>query len=274
LPNPIQSAWAFFKGTLLAAPFAFVVGQLLLPAFPGFLPFALFSVPVLVIAGLAMADPRLAGTATPFAINFLVFLNPHQQMMYSPLAFLNGTASILVGILLSIAVFAVVLPQRPQETAARLIETLRGDLLRLCLHDRIPRPSAFESLAYDRVNQLIPLLQRQGEPGKALLDGCVASAMLGLEILRLRRSEQSGLLPPGTVLEANAGLRRFADLIQSRPRSLHAVRDTAAALQASAAQIGVAGAPPPVLHAAASLRLIAAITQDHPIFFERRAGEA
>ncbi|MGN6464165.1 MAG: FUSC family protein, partial [Rhizobiaceae bacterium] len=76
-PAPIRTSFGFFKGTLLAVPFAFVVGQLLLPAFPGFGWFVLFVVPVLIPGALAMANPTFTGTATAFAINFLAFLSPH-----------------------------------------------------------------------------------------------------------------------------------------------------------------------------------------------------
>ena len=77
--------------------------------------------------------------------------------------------------------FAVVLPRRPRSTIARSVQALREDLLRLCLRRRLADPMAFESLAYDRINQLMPLLDRQEPSDKALLDGCVASVTLGLK---------------------------------------------------------------------------------------------
>ena len=106
-------------------------------------------VPVLVPAALAMTDPRMVGTATAFAINFLAFLSPQKVMVYNPAEFLGGAASILIGILLAIGVFKVVLPARPWETANRVAKAMREDLARLCLHERIPRRSAFEALAFE-----------------------------------------------------------------------------------------------------------------------------
>ena len=67
-PFPVKVAWGFFKGTLLALPVAFVVGQFVLPALPGFGWFTLFVVPILVPAALGMANPRHVGVATAFAI--------------------------------------------------------------------------------------------------------------------------------------------------------------------------------------------------------------
>lgn len=271
MPDPMQSAWSFFRGTFIAAPFAFLVGQLLLPALPGFGWFVLLVAPVLVGAGLAMANPRLTSIATAFAINFVLFLNPHAAMAYAPQAFLGSTAAILIGILLSMGVFAVVLPQRPRETMLRLVEAMHGDLMRLSLHERIPKPSAFESLAYDRVNQLMPLVQQRGEAGKVLLDGAIASVMLGLEILRLRRAERAGALPAAAGQVLADGLTGVARLIQARPRDTRPALALVAALREAAGRIGVPTAAPAVLQVAASLRLIAAVIEDHPRFFTREA---
>ncbi|RVB21214.1 FUSC family protein, partial [Mesorhizobium sp. M7A.F.Ca.CA.001.07.2.1] len=209
-PDPVQVAWGFFKGTLLALPFAFLVGQIALPALPGFGWFMLFVVPILVPTALAMANPRYVGVATAFAINFLAFLSPHQAMTYDPVPFFAGSASILVGILLAIGVFIVVLPADPWLAANRIVRAMREDLARLCLHERVPRRSAFESLAYDRINQLMPLVQNAGQKGDAVLGGGVAAVTVGLEVLRLRDASQSHAIPSETALSIANFLRGLA----------------------------------------------------------------
>ncbi|TIX21336.1 FUSC family protein, partial [Mesorhizobium sp.] len=209
-PDPVQVAWGFFKGTLLALPFAFLVGQIALPALPGFGWFMLFVVPILVPTALAMANPRYVGVATAFAINFLAFLSPHQAMTYDPGPFFAGSASILVGILLAIGVFIVVLPADPWLAANRIVRAMREDLARLCLHERVPRRSAFESLAYDRINQLMPLVQNAGRKGDAVLGGGVAAVTVGLEVLRLRDASQSHAIPSETALSIANFLRGLA----------------------------------------------------------------
>ncbi|WP_352709553.1 FUSC family protein [Mesorhizobium sp. M0130] len=126
-PDPIRSAWNFFEGTLLALPFAFLIGQLALPVLPGFGWFMVFVVPILVPAALGMANPRYVGVATAFAINFLAFLSPHQAMTYDPFPFFANSASVLVGILLAIGVFAIVLPADPWVTVNRILQAMRED---------------------------------------------------------------------------------------------------------------------------------------------------
>ena len=265
-PNPVQVAWGFFKGTLIALPAAFVISQYALPAFPGFGWFVVFVVPVLVPAALAMANPRHVGVATAFAINFLAFLSPHQVMTYDPLPFLAGSASILVGILLAIGVYMGVLPASPWATVNRIVESMREDLVRLCLHERIPRRTAFESLAYDRVNQLLPLAQRIGRRADPLFGGGIASVAVGLETLRLRKALATGDLPPETGNPIREFLHALARDLTVRPSA--SVADTVAGIRAEAAAIA-ARSTAANLQAAASLRIVAVAIEDYPEFFRR-----
>ncbi|RUZ15491.1 FUSC family protein [Mesorhizobium sp. M7A.F.Ca.US.007.01.2.1] len=270
-PDPVQVAWGFFKGTLLALPFAFLVGQIALPALPGFGWFMLFVVPILVPTALAMANPRYVGVATAFAINFLAFLSPHQAMTYDPGPFFAGSASILVGILLAIGVFIVVLPADPWLAANRIVRAMREDLARLCLHERVPRRSAFESLAYDRINQLMPLVQNAGQKGDAVLGGGVAAVTVGLEVLRLRDASQSHAIPSETALSIANFLRGLArELLFRAPGDPQTSTVTVA--RQYAASIAQRNGTGELLQIAASLRIIAAAMEDFPDFFARDRG--
>lgn len=270
-PDPVQSAWGFFTGTLIALPFAFLVGQVALPALPGFGWFTLFVVPILLPAALGMANPRHVGVATAFAINFLAFLSPHQQMIYDPGPFLAGSASILVGILIAIGVFLVVLPADPWVTVERISQAMREDLARLCLHERTPRRLAFESLAYDRINQLMPQVQQTGRKGDPILGGSIAAVTVGLEVLRLRHAQLNSALPHETVESIGNFLRGLArELLFRRPGEPQT--STVAVARQYAASIAERGDRLEMLQVAASLRIIAAAMEDYPDFFARSRG--
>ncbi|MBB6410937.1 FUSC family protein [Mesorhizobium sangaii] len=270
-PDPVQVSWGFFKGTLLALPFAFLVGQVALPALHGFGWFMLFVVPILVPTALAMANPRYVGVATAFAINFLAFLSPHQAMTYDPGPFFAGSASILVGILLAIGVFILVLPADPWLAANRIVRSMREDLARLCLHERVPRRSAFESLAYDRINQLMPLVQNAGRKGDAVLGGSVAAVTVGLEILRLRDASQGHAIPSETALSIANFLRGLArELLFRAPGDPQT--STVAVARQYATSIAQRNGTGEMLQIAASLRIIAAAMEDFPDFFARDKG--
>ena len=267
-PDPVQVSWGFFKGTLLALPFAFLVGQIALPALPGFGWFMLFVVPILVPTALAMANPRYVGVATAFAINFLAFLSPHQGMTYDPGPFFAGSASVLVGILLAIGVFILVLPADPWLAANRIVRAMREDLARLCLHERVPRRSAFESLAYDRINQLMPLVQNAGRKGDAVLGGGVVAVTVGLEVLRLRDASQGHAIPSETALSIANFLRGLArELLFRAPGDPQT--STIAVARDYAASIAQRNRTGEMLQIAASLRIIAAAMEDFPDFFAK-----
>ncbi|ESX14405.1 FUSC family protein [Mesorhizobium sp. M0179] len=267
-PDPVRVSWGFFKGTLLALPFAFLVGQVALPALPGFGWFTLFVVPILVPTALGMANPRTVGVATAFAINFLAFLSPHQAMTYAPGPFFAGSASVLVGILLAICVFIVVLPVDPWRAANRIVRAMREDLARLCLHERVPRRSAFESLAYDRINQLMPLLQNAGRKGDAILGGGVAAVTVGLEILRLRAAQQRPSTPTDTALSIANFLRGLARELLFRATGDPQTATVTVARQ-YAASLSERSGGADMLQIAASLRIIAAAIEDFPDFFAK-----
>ncbi|MDQ0390742.1 FUSC family protein [Labrys monachus] len=266
MPNPMRSAFDYFKGGVISILPAFVVGQLVLPALPGFGWVLAAVTPVLVPAALMMANPRFSSIATSVVINFLLFVNPHQPMVAAPGLFVNAVAAVLGGILLSLLVFMVVLPPRPERVIERVVEAFRADLTRLCLHDRLPKASAFESLAYDRINQLMAPLERVGGASQYTLDGSLAAVSMGLEILRLRRLAAAGELSHRHAGSVTTALGQLAHLLMMRGPHAKALRDMILALRTLSA--GMAdGHASGHLQAAASLRVIAAVLEDHPLYF-------
>lgn len=264
MPNPLQTSWGFFRGTLYAVPFAFILSQLVLPHFPGLFWFAIFIIPVLVPAAILMADPRHVGPATAFSINFIVFLKPHEKMAFEPAIFMETSLSVLIGVLIGILVFIVVLPKRPLVTVNRMMNALRTDIIRLCLRDRVPNASAFNSLAYDRINQLMPILQTMRETGETLMDDALSSVTLGAEIIRLRRLLLWGRLEHGIADRVSENLTQLAKIISLQTQDPGLVAEYVTAARSLAADIPEGSDRPLVLQAAASLRLIAVMIEDHP----------
>ncbi|MBN9074238.1 MAG: FUSC family protein [Rhizobiales bacterium] len=268
LPAPVAAATSFLKGTVLALPFAFLIGQVILPSFPGFGWFVAFLVPVLLPATLGMANPRTTKTATAFVINFIVFLGPRPVMIWEPARFAVEAASVVIGIALAIGVFMVVLPPDPAGRIADIARAMRETLVRLCIHARVPRRSVFEGLAYDRINELMSLSQQTGKTVTPLFAGSVASVTVGLEILRLRRMQRSADAATARSIEAFLhGLAR--DLLVSQ--SGKPLAASIAGARREAVEIAEAGTPD-ALQVAASMRIIAAAVEDHPAFFRGGAG--
>jgi uncharacterized membrane protein YccC len=147
-----------------------------------------------------------------------------------------------------------------------IIRSMREDLVRLCLHERMPRRAAFESLAYDRVSQLMPFAQRIGRKADKVFGGSIVSVAVGLETLRLRKVLAAGGLPPEAAQTVAGFLKLLArEMIVRAPGDL---AHTVAAIRSQAAAIALVETENS-LQAAASFRIIAAALEDYPEFFRR-----
>lgn len=269
VPDPKKAITGFFKGTLLALPIAFVIGQLILPHLPGLGWVFLFTTPVLLLAALAMPNPLYTGAATAFGINFIVFLEPAASMNFAPTQFLIAGGSVLAGILLALGVFMVVFPTSPSARLETIARALRETLLRLSLHERAPGRSAFVSLSYDRINAMLPLYKSVGTPAWATVAGAVASVTVGLEIIRLRRLQRSASQQlAGRIGECLKALARDVFLPQGRP-----ITDAVASLRSTIANLAKEHEPE-ALEVAASLRIIAAAIGDNASFYRPGAKGA
>ena len=131
--NPIRSTFDYFKGAVISVLPAFVVGQLVLPLLPGFAWILVIVSLMLVPCALMMANPRYASTATSFAINFLLFVNPREAMTASPWAFVNDAAAVLG----ASSSRRGVRPGAAASQQGRTGRRCRADLTRLCLHGRL-----------------------------------------------------------------------------------------------------------------------------------------
>jgi uncharacterized membrane protein YccC len=171
-----------------------------------------------------------------------------------------------VGEILAIGVYLTVLPADPWATVNRIVGSMREDLVRLCLHERIPRRTAFESLAYDRINQLLPLVRRVGRKADGLFGGSIASVAVGLETLRLRKVLAAGALSSETGRVVGEILRSLArDMVTRSPGTTAAAVDgMRGAANTIASRHGEEN-----LQASASLRIIAAAIETYPEFFRR-----
>ncbi len=260
LPRPVEASLTFCRGTFYAVFPAFLLGQIVLVRLPGFLWIAVFTVPILVVAGLGMARPQRQMVATGFAVLFLALLAPGPEMHADMLPFLQGSAAVLGGILLCAAVFRFLLPSRAPARRQHLLAAMRADLLRLCSGTRLPNRLAFETRMYDRIGQILPELTADGA-GDATLAGSLGAVTVGLELLRLRQpSSGAARLAPVT----ESLFARLAAALRTPPDPA-GLRALVAETRTAAAHLAEAG--PTTLEHAASLRVIAASLADHPVFF-------
>jgi uncharacterized membrane protein YccC len=127
-PNSVASGVGFLEGAAAASVVALFCNFAILPAMSGFAMLALAVAPFLILGGLAMRIPKLAGAATGFTMFFFSLVGPDNATRAAFADYLNDVAGLLVGIGFGTLIFALVLPRDPRRDRRRLHEAVRRDL--------------------------------------------------------------------------------------------------------------------------------------------------
>jgi hypothetical protein len=113
-------------------------------------------------------------------------------------------------------------------------------------------------------------VNRLGARGEKLFGGAIASVTVGLEILRLRKLQQSCADNPAIVQPIADFLKRLARALLLRAHG-DSWAPTIARMREQAATIAAKDGGTNALQMAASLRIIAAAIEAYPTFFRRQA---
>ncbi|AMO76503.1 FUSC family protein [Pseudomonas citronellolis] len=213
--NAVELSMSFLRGILYALLAAIVVDQWLLPQWNGF-PLLCMALGVpLFFAALGMAGPpALIGTATTFAIQFITFIAPRNDMHYDFASLLNSAQATVIGVGFAAMVFRL-LALPPDWVIRRLGQAMALDLGRLTRYPLDQAESWFGGRMADR---LIRLARHYALLPQAMqrrwLDGLLALDM-GSELLHLRHclAGARGVLRK----RRQAFLDNLGDLFQAGP---------------------------------------------------------
>lgn len=192
--NPIGAASGFVKGAACAALAAILYRLFLLPGTEGFAALVWWLAPIYLLAGLAMQAPATAAVGTALTIFFPVLLNlgPSQDFYAAPL--FNDILGLAVGMSLPILAFMFLWPG---DDAGAARARLCRDLCRTLARWPLPRPRhELETVLYDRMARVLPLLSAERESDGELLRGAMATVTLGLGLLYLDALCRRGLPEP------------------------------------------------------------------------------
>ncbi|AJX36039.1 FUSC family protein [Burkholderia oklahomensis] len=207
--NPAAGAKEFIKGTVVAAPAAFVCAFGILPRIEGFpllaVTLALFWLPG--IYATSVPKTALAGLAYLVAFNTLnAAANPFHPDVG---LFFNQSVAWLLATFITLLTFQLILPRNLAADIARLRRTVRDDALAL-LADKRPAASEWQQRQQHRIAQLGALLKSQpAAMTQAAVEG-LAALHVGKELLRIRRFVARDDLPAPALDCARAGLARLA----------------------------------------------------------------
>ena len=183
-PNPSRAAatfgWALPAPALLAGLAGFVV----LPAVSGFVPFALVTGTCAFLFVLLGQLPVLAPISAGQLLYFTLLLSPSNVQTFDFDTFANTVLIQIVAILFMVLAFRLILPVSQERRLSRLAQSIIRDLRRTLRHGRGLDPSAFQSLKYDRLQQVLAWLGRPTPARLAVFGRLYAFAELDTALRR------------------------------------------------------------------------------------------
>jgi uncharacterized membrane protein YccC len=203
MEHPAKGVIAMSWSMLVAVLAGFVCKFLLLPHARDLATMLLcFAVVLIPLASLtASRRPSLAvigGTAGVFTF---AMVQPVNHMSYDVAHYLSSSIGAIFGTLISLPVFSVVLPTRPEKKGRRLLKRLSRAAARTGVGFPGPTPHAWRMTAHDQLRQM----QANSGTTPAELDSGLRQLDLGSHLLVLR-TLATELKAPGPVIHALAAI--------------------------------------------------------------------
>ncbi|MTW04077.1 FUSC family protein [Duganella ginsengisoli] len=131
-PRPAAMIRQILSGFLLAWPLSFATEFWLVMQADSFATLVLAAAPVFALGAWLATDPKRAGMGIGVMLFAAQVVAPANQMQYDMGAFLNAALAMIGGVLLSWAVFAVLLPQHTMGRAAYIARALWRETRTAC----------------------------------------------------------------------------------------------------------------------------------------------
>lgn len=179
--NPVAGARGFAVGSCCAFLAAFVANFVLLPAVNGFAMLMIVLLPVVFVAGLAMATPRLALIGRIGLVQFALLVNPANGARQDFVSFAEAFMGIALAVILALVAFSLILPVSPRSQLRERLAGMFGELSRGFTGSR----ERFETRIYERLLRL-PTDADQGETHVSARQAAFSAVNMGLEARALR----------------------------------------------------------------------------------------
>jgi len=206
-PNSVAAGIGFLQGATIAAVVAAACNFALLSPVSHFAMLALILCPFLIVGGLAMKIPRIAGPASGFTMFFVSLVGPDNASRPELASFLNTVLALLGGIGFGMLVFALILRRDPRRDRRRLHAAVRRELAAIGRNPSAWTQHAWLMRTADRAalqaatNAAVPK-----EEAEADLRGMLAALLIGHAAIGLSALPRMSADPL-----VGAALRRLGD---------------------------------------------------------------
>jgi uncharacterized membrane protein YccC len=216
LEQPDKISMAAAVTVLAASVPAFATQFYLMPLAVDFPSMAVALAPLMLTCGFIIAQPGIGPTGLLSAIYFAFASNIDNVMTYDAAEFLNSSLAILVGIAVSVVLFATFFPETPAYAARRFRRQLLAHLNYLT--SVCPCGPALRCYQLALLEQLGATLARVKDEPK-LAHECLTSALAALSaaqaIGRLKSALDGTVPAPGIVAEGSRLLARLSHTLRS-----------------------------------------------------------
>ncbi|WPP00732.1 FUSC family protein [Pseudomonas sp. HR96] len=190
-PNPKRMSFQMAGGTAFGALVGFVEMFFIYPRIDGFALLCVVLAPVLMLGAFLASRPQYAGYGLGLLIFFSINSVPDNLTLYNAYSFINDYIAMVLGMLVSAAAGAIILPPNSRWLWSRMEKDLRG-LVVFAVGGRLRGlGSAFESRTRDVLNQAYGLAAGQPQVQRNLLRWMFVVQDVGHAVIELRREQES-----------------------------------------------------------------------------------
>ncbi|WP_213875226.1 FUSC family protein [Pseudomonas sp. dw_358] len=189
-PNPKRMAYQMAGGTAFGAVTGFIEMFYLYPHIDGFPLLCVMLAPVLMLGAFLASRPQYAGYGLGLLIFFSINSVPDNLTVYNAYNFINDYIAMVLGMLVSAAAGAIILPPNSRWLWNRMEQDLRALVVFAVSGKLRGLGSAFESRTRDVLNQAYGLAAGKPQVQRSLLNWMFSVQEVGHAVIELRREQE------------------------------------------------------------------------------------
>ncbi|WP_077395691.1 FUSC family protein [Bombella intestini] len=184
--NPVLGTIKFLKGLAVGWCVAWVLCFIFIPMVTTYEPLILILSSVMMIGGLARANPATAPAASAFNLLMPLMLGIQNHHVIDEAKFYNTNLAIILAGVTAVLIFRSILPFNRKAEEFRLRRATLRELRNLASLHSNPQISAWIGHSTDRFSRLLSHVTTMTPRVEAGIQGTLATLTLGLNIIRLR----------------------------------------------------------------------------------------
>jgi uncharacterized membrane protein YccC len=211
LEQPDKISMAAAATVLIAAVPVFATQFYLMPLALDFPSMAVALAPLMLTCGFIMAQPRIGPLGLLSAVYFAFASNIDNVMTYDAVSFLNSSLAILVGIAVTVVLFATLFPETPASASRRFRRQLFVHLSYLTSACPCgPALRCYQRALFEQLGTTLARVEGDPKVARECSESALAALSAAQAVSRLKSSLDGTIVAPGIVAEGERLLARLS----------------------------------------------------------------